>query len=88
MPGTSPSRDLILRSEDTDLQGVCVLQILDDLEPHGVGRSAVDVAKALVQKGGRSVIASGTGSLLAEALVGGSLHEPYPCPAPIRSACG
>ncbi|GAK34905.1 D-inositol 3-phosphate glycosyltransferase [alpha proteobacterium Q-1] len=82
MPGTSPSRDLILRSEDTDLQGVCVLQILDDLEPHGVGRSAVDVAKALVQKGGRSVIASGTGSLLAEALVGGSLHEPLSLPRP------
>lgn len=74
MPFTSSSREIIIRPPSKELGASGVLQVVDTLEPHGRGRAAVDVAKALARLGARSVIASAGGYLVSEARVAGVEH--------------
>ncbi len=54
-----------------DLTGVTVLQVIPELDTGGAERTAVDIAAALVAAGGRALIASAGGRLVAEAEAAG-----------------
>src|SRR5262249_44823861 len=58
-----------------------VLQILPDLAPSGPARAAVDVAAGVVAAGGRAVVVSAGGRLVADLLRCGATHITMPLPA-------
>ncbi|GEQ97593.1 glycosyl transferase [Iodidimonas gelatinilytica] len=78
----SSSRDLIIRPLSKELADASVLQVIDNLEPHGLARSAVDVAKALAARGATSLIVSSGGALVPEARIAGADHINLMPPAP------
>ncbi|MBK5921038.1 hypothetical protein CCR80_08335 [Rhodothalassium salexigens] len=71
---TATGKELIVRGPQADLSGVAILQVLDALDHSGPARSAVDLARAIRHAGGRPLIASAGGPLLADALVAGAEH--------------
>lgn len=61
-----------------DLTGITILQVIPDLDAGGAERTAVDVAAAVVEAGGRALIASRGGRLAAEAEAAGARCVAFP----------
>src|SRR5262249_33241426 len=55
-----------------------VLQMIPDLSPSGPARAAVDIAAGVMAAGGRAVVVSGGGRLLADLLRCGATHVEMP----------
>lgn len=83
----SASRDLVPVPSGKTLAEAGILQLVEDMRPHGLTRATLDVARAAVAAGARSVIASQGGPLVGEARVGGSEHVELPPPSlnPLRA---
>jgi glycosyltransferase involved in cell wall biosynthesis len=60
------------------LGGVTVLQVVPALETGGVERTALEVGRAIVEAGGRSLVASAGGPMVSELEAGGSRHVELP----------
>jgi hypothetical protein len=58
-----------------------VLQVVPDLGPNGPARAAVDVAVGVVAAGGRAVVVSAGGRLVADLMRCGPLISSCPSPA-------
>jgi len=70
-----------------DLSGKAILQVIPDLAAGGAERTTVEVAEAIVQAGGRALVASSGGRLESELRdVGGELfrNETLPSKNPVR----
>lgn len=61
-----------------DMDGVTVLQLVPSLEAGGAERTAVDIAAALVAAGGRAIVATSGGRLVAELREVGAEWLPFP----------
>lgn len=83
----SASRDLVLRPSGKPVGEAGVFQVVEDMEPHGLTRVTLDVARALLAVGARSVIGSQGGPLVGEARIAGSEHVVLPAPSfnPLRA---
>jgi glycosyltransferase involved in cell wall biosynthesis len=83
----------VTRSQDAadDIQGpdpwaaistrLGVLQVVPEMRPSGPARAAVDVAAGVVAAGGRAVVVSAGGRLVADLLRCGATHITMPLPA-------
>jgi glycosyltransferase involved in cell wall biosynthesis len=60
------------------MRRLTVMQLLPALDSGGVERSTLEIGRALVAAGHRSIVVSGGGRLLAELLAGGSEHVALP----------
>ena len=61
-----------------DLAGRTVLQVLPRLDAGGAERTTLDVAAAVVQAGGRALVACAGGRLISELQVLGGVWLPFP----------
>ncbi len=73
MPQAS-SRDATAAS----LSGATVLQIIPSLDAGGAERTTIDIAGALVEAGGRALVASRGGRLVSELQARGGIWIPFP----------
>ncbi|MGI3899267.1 MAG: glycosyltransferase family 4 protein [Janthinobacterium lividum] len=65
-------------SETRSLADVTVLQIIPSLDAGGAERTTIDVAGALVEAGGRALVASRGGRLVSELQARGGIWIPFP----------
>ncbi len=65
----------------TDLAGATVLQIIPSLDAGGAERTTIDIAGALVEAGGRALVASRGGRLVSELQARGGIWIPFPANA-------
>ncbi|MGJ0391793.1 MAG: glycosyltransferase family 4 protein [Methylocystis sp.] len=63
---------------DQSLVGRTVLQIVPDLQSGGAERATIDMAEALAQAGGRSLVASRGGRMVSELQSKGGVWIPFP----------
>jgi glycosyltransferase involved in cell wall biosynthesis len=78
----SPGAPLSLPSTETHpLSGRTILQIIPELEAGGAERTTVDIAAAVTQAGGRAVVATQGGRLVAELQARGGIWLPFPAAA-------
>lgn len=61
-----------------DLAGATVLQIIPALDAGGAERTTIDVAGAIVEAGGRALVASRGGRLVSELQARGGIWLPFP----------
>ena len=61
-----------------DLSGFSVLQVLPCLDVGGVERGTIEIARAIVEAGGRAVVASAGGRLVASLERAGAIHRTLP----------
>ncbi|RYC30746.1 glycosyltransferase [Lichenibacterium minor] len=64
-----------------DLAGATVLQIIPSLDAGGAERTTIDIAGALVEAGGRALVASRGGRLVSELQARGGIWIPFPAGA-------
>ena len=85
---TDPSDTGSRASSEGDLSGACVLQVIPALETGGAERTTLEVARALVAAGARSVVASEGGGLVPRLQAEGSCHVQLPVASknPVRMA--
>ncbi len=67
-----------IAAADQSLVGRTVLQIVPDLESGGAERATIDMAEALCQAGGRSLVASRGGRMVSELQTKGGVWLPFP----------
>lgn len=67
-----------LAAADQSLAGRTVLQIVPDLQSGGAERATIDMAEALAQAGGRSLVASRGGRMVSELQSKGGVWIPFP----------
>ncbi|PPD43933.1 MAG: glycosyl transferase [Methylocystis sp.] len=67
-----------LAAADQSLVGRTVLQIVPDLQSGGAERATIDMAEALAQAGGRSLVASRGGRMVSELQSKGGVWLPFP----------
>lgn len=72
MPQASP------KDAASSLAGATVLQIIPNLDAGGAERTTIDVAGALVEAGGRALVASRGGRLVSELQARGGIWIPFP----------
>jgi len=68
-PSAAPPRSLV---------GQTVLQIIPSLDAGGAERTTIDIAGALVEAGGRALVASAGGRLVSELQARGAIWIPFP----------
>src|SRR5215467_11529466 len=78
-PGAADTHSTDLWATLSDRLGV--LQMVSDLGPSGPARAAVDTAVGVVAAGGRAVVVSAGGRLVADLLRCGATHITMPLPA-------
>jgi glycosyltransferase involved in cell wall biosynthesis len=77
-----PGAPLSLPSTGTNpLAGRTILQIIPELEAGGAERTTVDIAAAIAQAGGRALVATEGGRLVAELQVKGGIWLQFPAAA-------
>lgn len=77
-----PGAPLSLPSTDTNpLAGRTILQIIPELDAGGAERTTVDIAAAITQAGGRALVATEGGRLVAELQVKGGIWLQFPAAA-------
>lgn len=64
--------------DDTSLHGRTILQIIPRLDAGGAERTTVDMAEAIVKAGGRALVATEGGRLIAELEAKGGIHVALP----------
>ncbi len=75
MPQVSASS---LTASPQSLAGQTVLQIIPSLEAGGAERTTIDIAGALVEAGGRALVATSGGRLVSELQARGAIWIPFP----------
>lgn len=74
----NPDLSFYSTSEPQALTGKTILQVIPELEAGGAERTAVDIAEAIAQQGGRALVATEGGRLVAELQAKGGIWLPFP----------